>query len=403
RSEVIEEMKKLIPQFPGVEMATNWRWDTSSESAVELTLYGEDTQTLMDLGEKIKRRFRDLPNVVGVELDIEEGADEIHLKMDRELARRYRLNPQYVASTISYALRGIDLPDFQADDREITMRTQLTKNNRETLEQLKNLSVYSEDGTEVPITAAVDFRVHKGWGEIHRLNGKTSLQLKITTSKENMDQLSRQIDQIIASIDFPRGYSIDRGNRFRDIEESNEAQTFGIIMAIVFVFLLMGVLFESFVLPLSVLVAIPFAFSGVYWMLFLTRTTFEIMAGIGMIILVGIVVNNAIVLVDLINRLREEGLTRHEAILEAGQRRLRPILMTALTTIFGLLPMAMGNAALIGIPYHPMGRTLIGGLISATFVTLFLVPVTYCYFDDLRSFVRQRFSARFFRRKDMTA
>ena len=153
------------------------------------------------------------------------------------------------------------------------------------------------------------------------------------------------------------------------MEESNEAQAFGIIMAVIFVFLLMGVLFESFVLPLSVIVSVPFAFIGANWMLFLTGTTFDLMAGIGLIILIGIVVNNAIVLMDLINRLKKEGFSQQDAILEAGQRRFRPILMTALTTICGLLPMALGNAGLIGIPYAPLGRTIIGGLISATFAS----------------------------------
>jgi HAE1 family hydrophobic/amphiphilic exporter-1 len=148
----------------------------------------------------------------------------------------------------------------------------------------------------------------------------------------------------------------------------------------------MGVLFESFILPLSVIVAIPAAFVGSYWLLFITGTTFEIMAGIGMVVLIGVVVNNAIVLIDLINQYRNSGMQREEAILVAGMHRIRPILMTALTTIFGLFPMAVGKTGLIGIPYTPMGITLIGGLISSTFLTLFAVPLFYTYFDDLRQF-----------------
>lgn len=265
-------------------------------------------------------------------------------------------------------------------------------------EQLKSLSFYSEKGVEVPLTTAADFRIQKGWGEIMRKNGKTSLQMKTSTTQDNMEELSGQIDQVLAGLQLPRGYTVDKGSRFQDLEESNEAQKFGIILAVVFVFLLMGVLFESFVLPLCVIVSIPFAFIGAYWMLFLTGTTFDLMAGIGMIILIGIGVNNAIVLVDLINRLRKEGMSRREAILEAGQRRFRPILMTALTTIFSLLPMALGKAGMIGIPYAPLGRTLIGGMFSATVLTLLLVPITYTYFDDLRTFT-WNFAARLYRKK----
>lgn len=398
RQEVIDDMKERMPKIPGVEMRTSWRRESSEESTVEITLYGDDTQTLVKLAEEFKRRFKLMPNVMGVELNMEEGSDEIQVKLNRELARRYNLNPSQVAGTISYALRGIDLSDFQAEDREIPMRTQLAKSDRETLEQLKNLPFYTQSGTTIPLTAAADITVKKGLGEIARHNGKTTLEMKIYTTQENLDNLSKQIDAILAGVQLPRGYNVQKGRRFEDMEESNQAQQFGIIMATVFVFLLMGVLFESFILPLSVIVTIPFSFIGAYWILFLTKTPMDLMAGIGLIILIGIVVNNAIVLVDLINRLHKSGMPRHEAILEAGQRRFRPILMTALTTICGLLPMAMGNAALIGIPYAPLGRTIIGGLISATFMTLFMVPITYLYFDDLRSFART-FRSRYLPKK----
>jgi HAE1 family hydrophobic/amphiphilic exporter-1 len=395
REEVIEDMKKRVPKLPGVEMFVNWRMQSSSDDAVKLTLYGDDTATLIQLANEVKKRFQLIPKVTGVEIDLEDGADEIRVRLNRELMKRYNLNPAQVAGTISYALRGYDLPDFHAEDREIPMRTQLAKSQRETLDQLKNLSFYTAGGTTIPLGAAADFNVTKGWNEIHRQNGKTSLQMKIFSTQGNIQELNKQVDKVLSGIAFPRGYSIGKGGRFEDLDQSNQAQQFGIVMAVIFVFLLMGVLFESFVLPLSVIVSIPFSFIGAYWLLFITGTTFDIMAGIGMIILIGIVVNNAIVLVDLINRLRREGMTREEAILEAGHRRFRPILMTALTTICGLLPMAMGNAGLIGIPYAPLGRTIIGGLVSATVLTLFIVPIAYSYFDDLRAFMRE-FSVKIF-------
>ncbi|MBD3290967.1 hypothetical protein GF337_19325, partial [candidate division KSB1 bacterium] len=151
----------------------------------------------------------------------------------------------------------------------------------------------------------------------------------------------------------------------------------------------MGILFESFVLPLSVILAIPLSFIGAYWMMFLTGTPIDLMSQIGFVILVGIVVNNAIVLIDLINRLRNEGWSRYDAIMEAGKQRFRPILMTAFTTIGGLLPMAVGNAQMIGIPYAPMGRTIIGGLLTSTFLSLLAVPWAYTLFDDMRSYFKK--------------
>ena len=156
------------------------------------------------------------------------------------------------------------------------------------------------------------------------------------------------------------------------------------MLAVVFVFLLMGVLFESFILPFVIILSIPFAFLGVYWMLYLTNTPFDVMAGVGLIILVGVVVNNAIVLVDRVNQLIDEYGDREVALLEAGRIRLRPILMTALTTIGGLLPMALGASEIVGIPYAPLGRTVIGGLVASTVLTLLVVPLFFTLVDDLR-------------------
>ena len=135
---------------------------------------------------------------------------------------------------------------------------------------------------------------------------------------------------------------------------------------------------------MAVIVSIPFAFVGVYWMLFATGTTFEMMAGIGLVILVGIVVNNAIVLVDRVQQYRDQGMERDAALLAGGKDRFRPIVMTAATTIVGLLPMALGKSGLVGIPYFPLARAVIGGLLASTVLSLVLVPLFYTFFDDLK-------------------
>jgi len=152
-----------------------------------------------------------------------------------------------------------------------------------------------------------------------------------------------------------------------------------------------------------VIISIPFSFVGAYWILYITGTTLDMMSQIGFVILIGIVVNNAIVLVDLVNRLRKEGMSRFDALLEAGKNRFRPILMTAFTTIGGLIPMAVGNAKMIGIPYSPMGRTIIGGLIFSTMVSLLAVPWAYTLFDDMRNYFKQLVAGVLQRRKEMPA
>jgi hydrophobic/amphiphilic exporter-1 (mainly G- bacteria), HAE1 family len=182
---------------------------------------------------------------------------------------------------------------------------------------------------------------------------------------------------------MPRGYRWDKGN-FYSTAESDAQMKFALQLAVVFVFLLMGILFESFVLPLAVVIAVPFSFLGVYWMLYFTGTPFDNMAKIGIVILVGVVVNNAIVLVDMANRLRAAGKSRFEALMDAGRHRFRPILMTTLCTVSGLIPMAVGNSKIGGLPYAPLGRTMIGGLIASTLLTLVIVPLFYTLIDDLR-------------------
>ena len=202
--------------------------------------------------------------------------------------------------------------------------------------------------------------VERTLGSIRREDRETMLNVSARASQDMAGELFAQVDDAMQGFAMPRGYRWDKGARFVRLEEQDQSQMFAIIMSVTFVFLLMGVLFESFVLPLSVIVSIPFSFLGVYWMLYLTDTPFEIMSMIGSVILIGVVVNNAIVLIDLANRLRAEGKSRYDALVEAGTYRFRPILMTTFTTAFGLIPMAAGNSKMVGIAYAPLGRTMTG-------------------------------------------
>jgi len=183
-------------------------------------------------------------------------------------------------------------------------------------------------------------------------------------------------------MEFPHGYSWHRGMWFEGEMEDQEATLFALLLSVCFVFLLMGALFESFILPFSVITAVPMAMIGSVWGLVLTGTPLDTMAGLGLVILVGVVVNNGIVLIDWVTQLRAQGLSAEDALVEAGRRRLRPILMTALTTIFGLVPMAIGASQFIGIPYAPLGRTVIAGLVVGTVLTLLFVPYLYMILDE---------------------
>ena len=171
-------------------------------------------------------------------------------------------------------------------------------------------------------------------------------------------------------------------------------------MAITFVFLLMGILFESLILPFAVIFSIPLSFLGVYWGLWLSDTTMDFMSKVGIIVLIGVVVNNAIVLIDMVNRLRATGMRRNEAILEAGFNRFRPILMTTCTTVFGLFPMAIGSSTMMGMPYAPLGITMMGGLIVSSLLTLVAIPLFYSLLDDLQNTLKRITAVSFLGRND---
>jgi HAE1 family hydrophobic/amphiphilic exporter-1 len=237
----------------------------------------------------------------------------------------------------------------------------------------------------VPLRALVEPEVAPGFGSINRQDRITLYPLTLELAPDaDPGAVAAGVSAALESVTLPDGYTAEVGGGWMPDIAEDEARTMALLLSVCFVFLLMGVLFESFVLPLSILTSIPLAFLGVYWALYLTRTPLTVMGGVGLVILVGVVVNNGIVLVDVVTRLRNEGLSRTDALVEAGRSRLRPILMTALTTIFGVIPMAVGSSTFVGIPYAPLGRVVAGGMVTGTVLTLFVVPFMYSILDDLR-------------------
>ncbi len=397
--EVEQDIRRRLEIPPGVRLQVN-RENAEQDDLVNVTLYGEDTRVLMGLAEEVERRLESIPGLLSVNTDMDRGSTELQVRLDREQTQRYEVNPWEISSTISYALRGANVNKFHTDDgREVDIRVQFESYDDQNLQDLRNMTFSTAGEHEVPLESLADIYVERTLGGIKRENRRTMLTVSARASKDSAQELFAQIDQAMQGFEMPRGYNWDKGDRFVRLEEQNESMYFAVMMSVIFVFLLMGMLFESFVLPLSVIVSIPFSFLGVYWVLYLTDTPFEVMSMIGSIILIGVVVNNAIVLIDLANRLRAGGKSRFDALLEAGQHRFRPILMTTFTTAFGLLPMAVGNSKMIGIAYAPLGRTMMGGLLASMVLTLMLVPLFYTFFDDFREVVQRIMASAFGRRR----
>jgi HAE1 family hydrophobic/amphiphilic exporter-1 len=387
RDAMTEQLPDLLPEQAGVETWMGWRKGEGSGNSIELRLNGDDSATLVEIADEVAVRLRGVPGVLGVASDAgdEDATDELQVIVDRSRAARYGVSPTALAQTVSFGFRGAGMRPVLFEGKEFMVQAGFRVEDRADARKLENFGVWSPTSGQVALGTVADLEYAKGLPVIRRRDRKTSIDLSIDLQTEDLGEAREAITAALSSVSLPRGYSYGFGDRFRELEEQDRARTFALLMSIAYVFLLMGMLFESSWLPLSVIFSIPFAFLGVYWLLFLTGTTFEMMAGIGLVILVGIVVNNAIVLVDRVQQNRAGGMERTDAILDAGRERFRPIVMTAATTIVGLLPMAVGKAGLIGIPYYPLGRAVIGGLLASTVLSLVIVPLAYSILDDLRS------------------
>lgn len=391
REEIAEKTREMMPEAAGVVISANWSDQGAGDKSIALLVTGPDSNKLEQIGDDLALRLRNMPGVTSVQPQTsDESTQELQLSVARDLAQRRGLTPLLVGGSVDFALRGRRINDFHAPDREVRMTVLAPEEERNSLRGLQGLAMPDpQGGPGVEVGTITTTTLAPTYGSIDRQDRRTVFTISVFTDEEDLEIMGRRIDKALEGYNFPRGYRLDKGERFARLQNNKSERSFALALAILCVFLLMGVLFESFVLPLSIVISIPFAFAGVYWTLFVTGTSFDVMAAVGMVILVGVVVNNAVVLVDLVGQLQREGYSRSEALVEAGRRRLRPILMTALTTICGLLPMALGSASLIGIPYAPLGRTLIGGLTASTVLTLFVVPLCYTLFDDLRmAFVR---------------
>ena len=172
-TEVVEDIKKRLPELPGVEIRTSWRREGGDDASLEIFLYGDDTEKLYSLAEEVSRRLSTIEEIFSIETDRERGSDEIRLNIKREQAKKYGISPQVISGTVQYALRGIPLPKYQTEEKEIDVRIQLQESDRQNLNQLKNMTFFSENGREIPLDAVASFSVNKGFGEIQRREHKT--------------------------------------------------------------------------------------------------------------------------------------------------------------------------------------------------------------------------------------
>lgn len=380
-----KEIEENLPLVTIGEPSFEFRSRNNGE-AIKVFVNGESMTVLEELAEQVAWRLSQIDGLADVKSDAETGRDEVRLTIDHERARNYGLTTTAVAQTVSSSVRGFNLRRIRGEQSEIDVILALQNADRQSVADLRELSISIGDGQSVKLSSIADFEETKGPGRIFRENRKTSLGISVNLDGITMDKARPIISEMMDQIVYPAGYGWGYGRSFDNDAEAMNVMLFNIAIAFFLIYLVMASLFESLIYPSSILTCILYGIVGIFWFFFITGTTFDFMTMIGILILMGIVVNNGIVLIDHILHLRSEGMSRREAIVQGGKDRMRPILMTAGTTVLGLVPLALGTTQIggDGPPYFPMARAIIGGLTFSTVVTLVVLPSIYIILDDLK-------------------
>jgi len=353
----------------------------SFRTPVEVEIRGYNLALLESLADQVVDEMVRVPGLKDVKSSTEGGYPELQIRFNRERLATLGLNLSDVAAIIRAKVQGQVATDIQREDRKVDIRLRSAETYRNSVEDLRRLTVFQQGKTAVPLSAVAEVTEVEGPAEIRRAEGDRVAVISANLVGRDLAAVSRDIGAILGAVAWPPGFDWTLGGQQQEMETSFDSMRLAILLAIFMVYLVMASQFESLLHPFVILFSVPFSVIGVLLTLTLFGVTISIVVLIGVILLAGIVVNNAIILVDTTNRFRrEEGMTKLAALKQAGQVRLRPIMMTTLTTVLGLLPMAIGLGE--GSELRtPMALTVIGGLITSTALTLLIIPAVYTLLD----------------------
>lgn len=385
-SELKKRIKEKMPSF--VRAKPSFEWSKGNGGGVRVTLLGQSSETLSGIAEQIVPVIANIPGLTDVKTDTTGQKQELQLKIDRQKAFRFGLNTADIANVVTTALRGTNLRTFRHDESgEIAIRLMYDEELQNSVEQLRNLTIFRNETQNITLDMVGEMKIVPRMSQIRRNYRQTAISIGANLEdKFTVEEARDHINQAMEHVTLPSGYSWTLDGSFRRQDEAQGVMITNMILAICMIYVVMAALFESLLLPTAVITSLLFSFTGVFWAFLITGSSMSIMGMIGMLILMGIVVNNGIVLVDRINQLVNTGLSVPDAIVEGCLTRVRPILMTVATTVLGLVPLALGNTTIggDGPPYSPMAIAIIGGLIFSTMTSLFLVPLAYLLLLKLR-------------------
>ena len=373
---VAERLRRRFAVVPDLEVKFGRPSYFSLKTPVEVVIYGDDLDDLRAYSLDLAGRLGALPGLVDVRSSLEAGNPELQVVFDRERLAAMGLDMGTLSETLRNRVQGVVPTRFKELDRQIDIRLRNREEDRHSVSDVRNLIVPGPDGTPIRLLSIADVTEGRGPAEIHRLQQQRAAVVSANLEGRSLGAAVQDVEAVLAAMPPSYGLTTELGGQNREMQTSFASLRFAMILAVFLVYLVMAATFESFLHPFLVLFTIPLALVGVVAGLLVTGTTVTVIVLIGTVMLVGIVVNNAIVLIDTVNRLRRAGVPKLEAVVRGGHLRLRPILMTTLTTILGLMPMALswGEGAELR---SPLAVTVASGLAFSTLLTLVVIPAAY--------------------------
>ncbi len=377
---VMTQLRKPLERLPDVQYKFGRPTLFTFKTPVEVEISGYDLQSLKKVSQDIVNKMSSLPNFADVKSTMQSGHPEIQIHFDRDRAAALGMPVYQLADRVVSKVRGDIATKYSWRDRKVDVLVRVQEKDRNSVEKISQLIVNPQSERPIPLESVADIIIDTGPGEIRRIDQERVALVTANLKSGDLGQAAIEIQNILQQTHIPSGLNVRLTGQNEEMQVSFQSLRMALLLAVFLVYLVMASQFESFLHPFVILFTIPLALIGAVLALWMTGSTISVVVFIGMILLAGIVVNNAIVLIDLINQLRAQGMPKTEAILEGGRSRLRPILMTTLTTTLGLLPLAFGIGEGAEVR-APMAITVIGGLTIATLLTLIVIPVVYSFMD----------------------
>ncbi|NQV16933.1 MAG: efflux RND transporter permease subunit [Armatimonadetes bacterium] len=387
--EIADDLRKILQNIPGVSIRTRaagglflLRMGSDHDDEVSIEVRGYDLKTANELAVKVDDIIKTVPGITDTRISREEGNPEQIIRVDRQKAADLGLSISLIGETLQTAISGSYVSYFRDGGKQYRILVRLKEEDRKNLDDILDLTIINNRNEPVILRNVVNTVSKEGPVRLERKDQERVIHISANFTERDMGSVISDIREKLREVPVPKDFSILFGGDYEEQQRSFKELLFGLVLAIILVYLVMTGQFESFKDPFVILFSIPMALVGIVVTMILTETIFSMQAFIGCIMLAGIVVNNAILLVDYTNRLRrKEGLNLFDAVILSGSRRLRPILMTTLTTVLGLLPLSFGFGE-GGEAQAPLARVAIGGLLSSTLITLILIPVIYSIFEQ---------------------